>query len=315
MIGKIERVPLRDVWKHEAYDFTQWLQDNIDVLNNVIDINLSNPEREQNAGNFNVDIVAEDDSGNPVIIENQLEKSNHDHLGKLITYLVSIGAKTAIWIVASPRPEHVNAINWLNESSTANFYLLKVEAIKIGESPPAPLLTIIVGPSAEGKEVGRTKKELAERYIIREKFWSQLLELSKQKTKLHANISTTQHNWIGTSAGIRGLGFNYAIRKDSAQVELYIDRGEGSDIQNKDIFDQLYKNKDAIESTFGQALEWQSLEGKRACRIRKQINVGGYRDDNWDQIQEEMVDNMIKLENALRPFIKKLKIKNDINGI
>ncbi len=301
MIGKIERISLREVWKNEAYDFTEWLQDNIDVLSNVIDINLSNPEREQHAGNYNVDIVAEDDYGNPVIIESQLEKSDHDHLGNIITYLVSIGAKTAIRIVSDIRTEHINAINWLNESSTASFYLLKVEAIKIGDSPPAPLLTVIVGPSAESTEVGKAKKKLAERYLIREKFWTQLLELSKQRTKLHFNTSTTQHSWIGTNAGIRGLGYNYAIRKDSAQVELYIDRGEGCDELNKDIFNQLFQKKNEIEYTFGDSLEWHSVEGKRACSIRKQINTGGYRNGNWAEIQEDMVINMIKLEKALRP--------------
>ncbi len=77
MIGKIKRVPLREVWKHEALDLTTWLQENIDVLNEAIDLNLSNPEREQSAGTFNIDIVAEDEAGNPVIIENQLEKSDH----------------------------------------------------------------------------------------------------------------------------------------------------------------------------------------------------------------------------------------------
>jgi hypothetical protein len=113
----------------------------------------------------------------PGIIENQLERSNHDHPGKLLTYLVAIGARAAIWIVADPRPEHVNAITWLNESSAAAFYLLKIEGIKIGESPPAPLLTLIVGPSEESRERGETKKELAERYTIRERFWAQLLEM------------------------------------------------------------------------------------------------------------------------------------------
>ena len=153
MIGKIERVNLRDVWKHEAFDLTTWLQDNIEVLNEAIGLNISNPENEQPAGSFKVDILAEDDSGNPVIIENQLEKSDHDHLGKLITYLVALEAKTAIWIVSDPRPEHLSSISWLNESSSANFYLLKLEAIKIDDSPPAPLLTLIVGPSEEVKEV------------------------------------------------------------------------------------------------------------------------------------------------------------------
>ncbi len=103
MIGKIERVALREVWKHEALDFTTWLEDNIDVLSDALDINLSSAEREKDAGAFSVDLVAEDDKGDPVVIENQLEKSNHDHLGKLITYLTAIGAKAAIWIVADVR--------------------------------------------------------------------------------------------------------------------------------------------------------------------------------------------------------------------
>ena len=310
MIGKLQRVPLRDVWKHEALDFTKWLQDNIDVLNEVIDLDLSNPESEQSAGAFSVDLVAEDESGNPVIIETQLEKSNHDHLGKILTYLVAMAAKTAIWIVADPRPEHVSAITWLNESSSANFYLLKIEAIKIGDSTPAPLLTVIVGPSEEGKGVGKTKQEIAERYIIRERFWTRLLEISKQKTKLHANISPTQHNWLGTSSGKRGLGFNYALRKNEAQVELYIDRGKESDEENKMIFDKLFNNKEEIEKSFGNSLEWERLEGKRACRIRKRIKVGGYRDEEekWPQIHEAMVNDMIRLEEALRPYIKKLTI-------
>lgn len=181
MIGKLERIPLREVWKHEAYDFTTYLQDNIDILNDVIDLSLSSAEREQGAGSLSVDIIAEDEAGNPVVIENQLEKSDHEHLGKLITYLSAIGAKAGVWIVSDPRPEHVGAISWLNESSGADFYLLKVEAIQISDSPPAPLLTLIVGPSEESREVGETKKELAERYPIRHRFWTELLEKAKNQ--------------------------------------------------------------------------------------------------------------------------------------
>src|SRR5215510_6625824 len=141
MIGKIKRVPLRDVWRHEALEFTKWLQENIDVLNDVVGLSLSNAERERSAGDFNVDLVAEDAAGNPVVIENQLERSNHDHLGKLLTYLVMVGASKAIWVVSDPRPEHVRAIAWLNESSTAEFFLVKVEAVRIGTSAAAPLFT------------------------------------------------------------------------------------------------------------------------------------------------------------------------------
>ena len=309
MIGKIQRVPLREVWKHEALDFTTWLQENIDVLNDVLDLSLSNAEREQSAGNFTVDLVAEDEAGNPVIIENQLEKSNHDHLGKLITYLTAVGAKRAIWIVADPRPEHVGAISWLNESSAAAFYLLKVEAIRIEDSPPAPLLTLIVGPSEESRGVGDTKKELAERHIIRHRFWTELLERAKERTKLHATISPSQYSWIGTGAGKSGLGFNYSIIKHEAEVQLYIDRGKEAKDENKKIFDTLEKSKDAIEADFGASLEWQRLEGKRGCRIRKQIKLGGYRDeDKWPEIQDAMIEAMIRLEKALKPHIAKLQV-------
>src|SRR4051812_22540760 len=99
VIGRLKRVPLREVWKHEAYDFTQWLQENIDVLNEALQLNLANVERESTAGSFSVDLVAEDEGGHKVIIENQLEKSNHDHLGKVITYFTALEASAAIWIV------------------------------------------------------------------------------------------------------------------------------------------------------------------------------------------------------------------------
>ena len=188
MVGRLERVRLRDVWSHEAQDFTPWLAENIDVLNNAIDLSLSIVEREHPAGDFSVDLVAEDESGNPVIIENQLERSNHDHLGKLITYLTAIGAKAAIWIVSDPRPEHISAISWLNESSSASFYLLKLEAVRIEDSPPAPLLTLIVGSSEESQEAGETKKEFTERYILRHRFWTQLLERAQKK-----HVASCQH--------------------------------------------------------------------------------------------------------------------------
>ena len=308
-IGKIERVPLRDVWKHEARDFNRWIRENIYVLSDVIEMNLVNPECEHSAGAFSVDLVAEDEGGNPVIIENQLEKSNHDHLGKIITYLVAVDAKTAIWIVSDPRPEHVNAISWMNESSSAKFYLLKVEAIKIGNSDPAPLLTLIVGPSEEGIEVGKTKKEFAERHILRHNFWTELLKYAKEKTKLHANISPSYYHWIGTSAGKQGLAYNYTVRQNEAIVELYIDRGKDRDDENKKIFDGLYKNKDEIENKFGYTLDWQRLENKRACRICKMIDEGGYLDEQkWPEIFNKMIDTMIRLDNALRPHIMKLNI-------
>jgi hypothetical protein len=310
MIGKLQRVPLREVWKHEAQDFTRWLQENLDVLNDVLDLTLTTAEREASAGSFNVDLVAEDEAGGTVVIENQLEKSDHDHLGKVITYLTAMNAKAAIWIVADPRPEHVGAITWLNEAGAAAFYLVKVEAIRIGESPPAPLLTLIVGPTEEAREVGQTKKNLAERYGLRQRFWTQLLERAKATTKLHSTISPGEFHWLGTGAGIRGLTYNYVVWQHEAAVELYIDRDkEGAGDGNKAIFDALAAEKDAIEATVGRPLEWERLDTKRASRIRVTIREGGYRDEaKWSAVQEAMIEAMVGLEKALAPRIPRLRV-------
>lgn len=308
MIGRLRRVPLREVWAHEARDFTPWLGENIDVLNNAIDLTLSVVAREQTVGDFSVDLVAEDESGDPVIIENQLERSNHDHLGKLITYLTQISAKAAIWIVSDPRPEHISAISWLNESSSAAFYLLKLEAVRIENSPPAPVLTLIVGSSEESQEVGDTKKEFTERHILRRRFWNALLEDAKEKTSLHANTSSSQYNYVLTGAGRTGLNFRYVVQQHTSEIDLYIDRGRDTENENEEIFDTLETAKEEIEEAYGEPLEWQRLEGKRACRIGKRFSLGGYRDDEeeWSEIQDAMVDGMIRLEAALRPHIDKL---------
>jgi hypothetical protein len=309
-IGKLERVDLREVWENEAHDFTQWLQDNIDVLNDALDLTLVNVDREQAAGSFSIDLVAEDEGGGTVIIENQLEKSNHDHLGKLVTYLTAMSAKAAIWIVSDPRPEHVAAVAWLNESSSAAFYMVKVEAVRIGDSPAAPLFTLIVGPSEETKNVGQTKKQISERYGIRKRWWTQLIERSANVSKLHAHITPGEYSYIGTSSGIRGLNLLYVVTQDECAAELYLDRGKDADGENKAIFDQLYVHKAEIEQTFGKPLNWERLEGKRACRIRHVQTGGGYRspEDKWPGLQDTIINDMDRLEKALRPYLKQLKL-------
>lgn len=307
-VGKIERIALREVWKHEAHDFTQWLEDNVDVLNGVLGLRLINVEREKAAGSFNVDLVAEDEQGRTVIIENQLEKSDHDHLGKVITYLTQMNAKAAIWIVSDPRPEHVGAITWLNsEVSTASFYLLKVEAVRIGDSQPAPLLTLIAGPNEESRVVGFAKKDMAESQRLRYRFWEQLLEQAKTKTKLHATCSPGWRRWLYVGAG--GFEFGYAVREHIGEVGLWIDRGEV--VENKKMFDELAASKAYVEQSFGGQLDWDRSDDRRGCWIGKACGTGGYREpeEKWPEIQDAMIDSMIRLERALKPFTEKLRLR------
>ena len=308
MIGKVQRVPLREVWRHEALDFTTWPQENIDVVGDTVNAAFTEAEREQSAGDFSVDLVARDSSGDPVVIENQLEKSNHDHLGKLLTYLVAFEAKTAIWIVSEPRPEHVSTITWLNESSSASFYLLKVEAIKIADSPPAPLLTLVVGPSEEGREVGKKKKELAEQDAVLLRFWAQLLDRAQEKTLLHADVPPKRGNWLTVTAGATGLTYGYVVLKDDARVELYIDHIAGA-TENKAIFDALVAEREAIEAVFGGHLDWQRRDNATISKIQKYIGVGGYADESkWETVHEILIEAMVRLDKAFRPYISKLQV-------
>lgn len=237
------------------------------------------------------------------------KKSNHDHLGKVITYLSAYDAKAAIWIVSDAHPAHINAISWLNESiSNVSFYLVKVEAVKIGGSEPAALFTLIVGPSEEGRIVGKKKKEMADSDTIKYNFWSGLITHIGTKTKLHANLNPPKGPWMGTSVGVSGLSLSYWIRKNDSSVKLWIDRGKDSEIVNKKIFDAFQGEKDKIEEDFGSSLEWVRGDAMRSSQVVKQVSGGGFADESkWPEIHSNMCDTMIKFEKALRPFINKIK--------
>jgi hypothetical protein len=295
----MQKVPLREVWEHEEQDFTPWLQNNIDVLNEVLkdeetNLYLSDPEREQDTENFYVDIVAEDERGNIVIIENQLGKSNHDHLGKIITYLAATEAKAAIWIVSDPRQEHVDAVSWLNKSQLADFYLLKLEAYKIENSLPAPLLTLIVKPGP------RIINNDDPRFL----FWTALLERMKKRSNLFANISPQSSIWISTGAGKYGLSYQFVIHKHDVQVLFAINRAKE---ETKEIFIKLSAHEEEINSKFVGKLEWQPRPDLKSSQIVNYISIGGYLDEGkWTQIQDAMIDAMIGLQEAFRPYIENL---------
>lgn len=301
-IGRIVRRPLREVWRHEARDFTTWLENNVEVLNEVLDFELESVEREQAAGAFSVDLVGTDSQHRRIVIENQLEKSDHDHLGKVVTYLAALEAKAAVWIVAEPRPEHTGAITWLNESIGTDFYLIKVEAIRIDNSKPAPLFTLITGPSLETKQVAATKSELTERHKLRLEFWGGLLEMASE-TPLNqfSGISPSAESWIQAGAGRSGVHWIYRVRQADSSVELAF---EGPDFDlNRRRLDRLREDKNKIESEFGSPLEWDFSDGRKRCSIRHTLPGGGYRvpEGDWSRVQSVMVDSMESLVRTLRP--------------
>jgi hypothetical protein len=274
-------------------------------------LNLTVVQKEKHVGDFRLDLLCEDDEGKPVVVENQLEKTDHDHLGQLLTYLVNLEASTAIWVTTEPRPEHQKVIDWLNESTGADlsFFLVKVEASRIGNSPYAPLFTVVARPDDQSKEIGENKKEWAERHHRRLDFWKSLIERSKTKTKLFSTITPGRYHYISTGSGKAGLHFSYCIYMKCGTVELYIDAGHEKAKENKAVFDALYSQREAIEKEFGDTLEWQRLDTKRACRILKTFETGGLtQPDTWPALQNQMIDAMIRFDAAIRPRLAKISI-------
>lgn len=210
--------------------------------------------------------------------------------------------------------ELTTAVMWLNDRGI-DLRCVRMRPYQDGERLLLDVQQVIPLPEAAEYQVQvrekeqRGRQERAERYGIRLNFWQQLLRHASSRTQLHSNISPGEYHWIGAASGIRGLGFNYIIRKDDATAELYIDRGTGQAEANKQIFDWLHERKEAIEQQFGCPLSWQRLDDKRSSRIASNMTMGGYRSDegSWPAIQEQMVEHMVKLEAALRPHLEACK--------
>jgi len=308
-IEKINKVSLRELWKKEDKDFTRWLEENIDFLNEVLGIEITIQSREEKVGPFKVDLYGEDSLGNRVIIENQLEKTDHIHLGQIITYLTNLEANTAIWIAKYPTEEHSKAIEWLNEVTPddISFYLVRIEAIRIGDnSPAAPLFTIIKAPSRMVKQIGAEKKEHAQRHIVRNEFWTQFLREMNKRNSLCANLNPSNDAWIGSSVGMAGVNINFVVTKKYARTELYINRG--SKEENKKFFDLLYQLKDEIEKEFGSGLVWEKMEDNVTCRVKNQLdNVNVFDDKDWPRMNEFLIDSAERMHRAFKESIKKAR--------
>lgn len=134
--------------------------------------------------------------------------------------------------------------------------------------------------------------------------------MSAKVSNLHSHITPGEYSWIGTSSGVRGLNLNYVVTQDECAAELYIDRSKGSEEEKKSIFEQLKSNQLAVEKTFGGPLSWERLDGKRACRIQFMQTGGGYRspEERWPELQDGIIRHMVRLEQALRPYLKQLKL-------
>ena len=182
-LDKLKKVDLRDVWPHEALDFTKWLSEepNLAMLSSAVDIELELIETESSVGSFNGDIYAQEaGTGRKVIIENQLEDTNHDHLGKVITYAAGKGAEVVVWVVARARDEHRQAIEWLNQHTDSDFgfFLVEIELWSIGDSLPAPRFNVVEQPNEWTKAI-KLSEGLSETERVKLSYWTKYREVAQ----------------------------------------------------------------------------------------------------------------------------------------
>jgi hypothetical protein len=271
-LGTLKKIDLREAWKHEANDFTKWLaeEQNLSLLADEIGFELKLVQVEAEVGDFSADILAEEqNTSRKIIIENQLEATDHNHLGQIITYASGYNAGVIVWVVRDVREEHRHAIDWLNEHTdeTIEFFLVKIELWQIGDSQFAPKFDIIYKPNDWAKTVkGGTggNQELTETRLKQLEFWTAFRDYAQQQqTKLRFQKPQPQ-NWIVLGLGFGGtayLSLTLSSREGDLGVELYIP-------DNKVLFEQLLARKADIEQNLGETANFMALPEKKASRVK-----------------------------------------------
>ena len=306
-LGKLQEIDIREVWTHEQYDFSKWLsaEDNMQELGNVLNLSLSDIETEKFVGSYRCDILCRDEiTGRVVLIENQLEQTNHDHLGKILTYASGLDASVVVWVVASARDEHASAIEWLNKHTddSISFFLLEIHAYRIGNSEPAPQFKIIEQPNDFVKTVKRIAqdKSVNESQSRRLEFWTQFNDILEQRGKPFNKRKATTDHWYSVAVGSSECQISIdLVNKDhKIRVGLWIS-------DNKDRFDYMRQHKEEIEAAMGFQLFWQRLDNKKSSLICTYIKGLDFKaQDNYPELMNEAIDLVVKMRDVLKKYIQ-----------
>lgn len=295
------------VWRHEARDFTTWLLANADVLGDVLGMELELTEAEHKVGGFALDLIGQDlSTGERIIVENQLEVSDHAHLGQLLTYAGGTDPVTVVWCSPRFRDEHRAALTWLNERTTEDtrFFGVEISVVRIGTSRPAPLFRLVAQPNDWGKQVRSSTSQaatLTERAALYRRFWGRMLERLRVEhpTWTRSTVPTTV-SWMTLPAGTSTAwyGFNFTGNR-ALRSELYF--GSPDPDANRRAFDRLAELRDRFEHAYGRTLDWQPLEGKKACRVAEDRPDSPIENtDEWETYIDWLFDAGIRMRRAVQ---------------
>lgn len=305
-IGRLTEIDVRDLWQHEQYDFSNWLakESNLDYLNDILGLTLVEVDKEVYVGPYRCDLVAKDEtSGVTVIIENQLEGTNHDHLGKIITYASGLDAKVIVWIVKEAKEEHRAAIEWLNNntSENINFFLIEIHAYKIGSSDPAPKFEVVEKPNdfVKRSKVKTADNDLNKSQSERLAFWEQFNQVLVSRGKpFNVRKATTDH-WYDVAIGSSEahIAIDLINKDGNIVVELYISN-------NKEVFDDLFSKREEIEQELGFDMTWDRLNNKKASRIKYYIQGLNFDDhSNYEELMRQAIDTAVKMREVFKKYL------------
>lgn len=313
-IGTLEQVSVRSVWPKEAGDFTPWLAENVELVSDALEMDLELEGQEVSVGSYSADLVLRRvPSGTLVVVENMYGSTDHDHIGKLITYAAGLGAHYAVLLTEDLRLEHRSALNWLNSISKEDcgFFGLGLEVWRIGESIPAPRLRVYVQPDNWSKSVRESPdREDSERDQLHRRFWAGVQSRFREDRMDWAGRGQpSKEHWM-TFKSRRDVSFTVAFCRLEGtrrlRVEAYVDTGEAD--RTADVYSYLESRRDEIEEAFGEALEWSPLEKRRASRVSSYfpkpiaINDEGL----WPEAQEWAVPTLGRLRAAIDPVLDDL---------
>ncbi len=314
-LGRLEKIELRDIWKTEDQDFTPWLarEDNVALLADTLGLELEIEAQEKEVGPFRADILCKD-LGNDswVLIENQLERTDHTHLGQLITYAAGLKAVTIVWIASRFTDEHRAALDWLNTVTDDDFrfFALEVELWKIGGSPAAPKFNIVSKPNEWSKTVGAATRRIQREALTDTKklqleFWEKLHQTLQSHDLIRPQKPYPQH-WTNFSIGRSGMHVT-TLMHSKAQwmgIELYI-----SDKQNAQaFFYELSQSKEEIETELGYEVEWKPLFNRQTCKVALyQTGFQLSEKGRWGEYQDWMIARLEDFNRVFRPRVKLLE--------
>lgn len=302
-LGRVETVALRDIWTHEARDFSTWLaqESNLALLSDTIGIEMEFSEREASVGDFSVDLSAQEvETGRRIIIENQLEDTNHDHLGKIITYASGMNAEVIIWIVKRARDEHKQAINWLNQHTDQNigFFLVEIEVIRIGQSEPAPRFKIIERPNDWSKSM-RISEGLSPTKKLQLAFWQSFSEYAFSNSDFSNRFSKRKaqpQHWYDVSIGRTGVHISLTVntQKNLLGAELYFH-------EDRQLFLQIKSNEQDIRDMIGLPIKWVEAEKASRMLITEQADI---KKDNtcWNKHFTWFMEKAVQLKDVFSRY-------------